>query len=180
MVLHDGDVAEEIAAEDEGACPGDRPADAVSEESPVSHSADTRDKRNEGSEDGHKAGDYNGFSAVLFIEAMGLVKMLFAEDSHVFLVENLGADQIPYPVIGIVAADSGREQKRPHKVYFENAVGQGGKRAGCEKQGIARQKRRYDKSRFAEDDNKKNEINPGVILRDGRLEGFIKIQKQID
>ena len=80
--------------------------------------------------------------------------MLFAEDSHVFLVENFRAYQIPYPVIGVVAADCGREQKRPNKTYFKDTVGQGGKRAGGEKQGIARQKRSNDKSRFAEDDNK--------------------------
>ncbi len=177
MALHDGDVAKEIAAENECASPGNCPADAVSEEPPVSHFTYACDKRNEGAEDGHKAGDYDGLSTVLFVEPMGLVKMLFAEDSHVFLVENFRADQIPNPVIGVVAADSRREQKRPHKVYFENAVGQGGKRAGCEKQGIARQKRCYDKSRFAEDDNKKNEINPCVILRDNRLEGFIEVQK---
>ena len=109
MALHDGDVAEEIAAEDEGACPGNRSADAVSEESPVGHLAYARDKRNEGAEDGHKAGDYDGFSAVLFVKLMGLVKVLFAEDSHVFFVENFRAYQIPYPVIGIVAADSRRE-----------------------------------------------------------------------
>ena len=180
MALHDGDVAEEIAAENEDACPGNRSADAVSEKSPVGHFAYAGDKRNEGSEDGHKACDYDGLSAVLFVEPMGFVKMFFAEDSHVFLVKNFGPDKIPYPVISIIAADSREEQKRPHKTDFENAVGHRGKRAGREKQGIARQKRCYDKSRFAEDDNKQNEINPGVILRDDRLEGFIEIQKHID
>ena len=95
-------------------------------------------------------------------------------------MENLRAYQIPNPVIGIIAANRRREQKRPHKAYLENAAGYRRKRAGREKQRIARQKRRYDKSRFSEDYNKKNQINPCVILRDNRLEGFIKVKKQFD
>jgi len=178
MALHNGNVAEEIAAEDKTACPCNRPADTVSEESQVIHPAYPRDKRNECAEYRHKSGDYDGLPAVLFVKPMGFVEMLFAEDSHIFLVENLRAYQIPNPVISIVAANYRQEQKRPHKAYLENAVLHRRKRAGREKQRIARQKWRYDKSRLAEKDNKKNQINPCVILRDDRLEGLIKVKKQ--
>ena len=78
MALHNGNVAEEVAAENERARPSNRPADAVSEESQVIHSAYASNKRNECAEDGHKAGDYDGLPAVLFVEPMGFIEMLFA------------------------------------------------------------------------------------------------------
>ncbi len=80
IAFDDGEIAEEVAAEDKERNPEQAAYDVVGEELHISHFADASDKRCEGPDDWHEAGDDDGFCAVFFIETVGAVNMFFFEE----------------------------------------------------------------------------------------------------
>ena len=76
VVLHDGQVAEEVTGEHTDEHPRDPADDVVGEELRVRHRPDARHKRRKGPDNRHEARDDDGLAAVLLVERMRLPQVL--------------------------------------------------------------------------------------------------------
>ena len=85
VVFDDGDIAKEIARQRQATNPRHAAQRAEHNEQPVIHRADARNKRGESANDGQKAREDNGLTAMLGIEHLRLFQMLVPEETRIVL-----------------------------------------------------------------------------------------------
>ncbi len=177
ILLDDGDVAEEIAPQNEENDPADSPDDVIGDESPVGHPSDAGHEGGKRPDDRHKPGDDDGLASMLFIKRMGPVQVLLLEESRFFLMKNLGADIVPDPVIDRIPQDGCRNEQRDEP--FDTKAAHRGECSGSEEKRVSGKKRRDDESGFEENDHEKDEIGPEAELLDDSVQMLIEMEDEI-
>src|SRR3989441_4477401 len=92
-------------------------------------------------------------------------------------MKNPGADPASDPVVDVVAAQRGGDQRAADRVNVHAACG--GERAGHEQERIAGEKRRHHQPRFAKHDQKQQPVHPGAVLCDERGEMRIEMDDEV-
>ncbi|MCY1179894.1 hypothetical protein D9M73_203130 [compost metagenome] len=177
MLLDEWHVAEEVAEGHQAADPQQRTGDAETEEARVVHVGDAGDERCKGAQDGQEARQGHGLAAVAFIEVVGTLQVVAAEDLGVRVVEQTLAGCSAYHVIGAVAQDcSGHQQAgQQHRVHA--ATRRHG--AGDEQQRVAWQEWHHYQAGFAEDHGEQDGVDPGTVIGDQQIEVGIEMQDKV-
>src|SRR5258708_2006658 len=142
--------AQGVATKNHGADPKDPAKNVKNQIAGIRHLCCTGDWRTEGSHDGNKAGKDDSAAAIFFIEVMGALKMVPAEEKRIFAAVQSGAVKEANPVAKLVAHD-GAEHHGQKKPLQGDDAGSGEYSRGDE-QGITRKKKSYKKPRFDKDD----------------------------
>ena len=174
VILDEGDVPEEVAAEGEDRHPADPANDVVADELQIAHPADAGHERREGADDRNEPGDDDGLGPVFLIEFMRPVEIFFPEEARFLLVKDLGPDDLADPVVDGVADDRGRGQDEEKPSDLQ--VASGGECPGGKDQRISGKEGCHDQAGLAEDDNKENKIGPEAI----RLDQIAQVRVQVD
>lgn len=107
VLLHEGQIPEEVSGEHADQDPGQSAYHVVSDETAVTHGADPGYEWSESANDGHEPGDDDGFSTVLLIELVSAPEVLRVEKTGFLVLEYLGPQVVSNPVIHGVSRDGG-------------------------------------------------------------------------
>ena len=132
VVFYQRNVAKQEACQRKAGNPGYTAKRAEQHEQPITHQTDAGDKRGEGANDGQKAGEYDGLTAVLFVECMRLVEMLALDQLGVGSTEQTHSDQPAYPVVGVITTKGSQNQQWRQQFQLQRA--HPAQRAGHEQQ----------------------------------------------
>ena len=162
VVFDNGNLTEEIACERKAAYPNRTAEKAVPQKTAVGHVAHTGHKRGKGAYDGHKTRDHQGAATVFFIELLGLVDVA-AFQKPVVAGKYLFTEVPAKEVVDMVAYDGRAKQQTDQYPNIQDARF-GGDGACGKKQGVAGQERRDHQTRFAKNNQEKDEIRLPLVL----------------
>src|SRR3990172_11211251 len=116
VIANDGDIAEEVAGEDEDRRPDQGSDDVVDDELAVTHRPDAGDERRERAYDRDEAGEEDRLGAVLLVEPLRPHEIGPLEEANVIL-EHPWSETLSDPIVDRVPYDGRRgqqDEKDPH------------------------------------------------------------------
>ena len=112
----------ERKSQERHACdPAEAPADAVGQEFPVRHAADSGHGRRERADDRNEACQDKRLRSVFIVEFLRSDQMILVKEKRISAAEKLRAKMIPEPITGVIARDSGKSEKRNQNLDLERA-----------------------------------------------------------
>jgi hypothetical protein len=112
-----------------------------------------------------------------FVEVVGLLQVVAAEDLRVGVAEQAFPGRSPDHVVGAVAQDGCRHQQAAQQYRVHAAAG--GHGTGDEQQRIARQERHDDQAGLAEDHQEQDGVDPRTVIVDQQIEVGIEMQNEV-
>jgi len=177
VLFHEGNIAKEVAHEGEDRHPGNPAHHVIGDETAVLHGAHSGHKRCEGADDGDEAGQDNGLTAVLLVEFLGAVQVLFLEELDI-PAESPLANKSADGVVNGISQHRGQGQQAKKVKGVQGA--QGGEGAGREQQGISRQKGGDHQTGFYKDHKKQDAVSPGPVIGNYFIQMHVHVQDKID
>lgn len=114
IIFDERNIAKIISAENEKSRPGYAADNVVAYKPPITHLADSGDKRRESADDRNKSRDYNCFPSVFFVKLVSALKIFFIQKQTGFFLKYFRADKTANPIIyGI--ADYCRQRQKDKK-----------------------------------------------------------------
>ena len=111
---------------------------------------------------------------------MRLDQGIFVEEARIFPVEDLGAEQAADLVIDHVAEYGGGEQHADQRPDVHAALTDGSQRTGHEEQGVTGQEGKDHETRFGEDDEEQDAVDPQAILLNQNRQMLVEMQDDVD
>lgn len=178
VFLDEWHVAEEVAQGHQAADPQDGTGHAEGEEARVGHPGNAGNKRGEGADDGQETRQGHGLATVFFIEIVGFLQIVAAEDLRVGIAEQAFPGRSSDYVVGTVAQDRCEHQQAPqqHRVHATA----GGHGAGNEQQRIPGQKWHHHQAGLAEDHQEQNGVDPGPVVGHQHVEIHVEMKDEVD
>ena len=177
MLLHDGQIAKQVARHQQTDHPDQGTQHVEKGEFAAGHLGHPRHEGHESSHERHEPRQDDGDAAVFFVEGMGLVKAPSAEKPGLLPLKHPGSDISANGVVHLVA-QNGRGQQQPHD---QGQVHQARTTHGPddEQERIAWQKRHDHHAGFHKNDQKQQGIDPGPVLGHEGLQVAIHMEDEI-
>ena len=164
--------------------PERRPDNAEGQKLRIRHVAHPGDKRGERPDNRHKPGQDNRLDAILLKEVLGFLEIAPVEDTAFLMLKQLPTEESPDGIVDIVANQSRTKEERIQQRQTEPTGHRPGcirsrKRARREQQGISRQKRQKDQSRFAENDREEDRVDAGAVMGNRLDKPVVQVAEKI-
>mmetsp|Transcript_10058 Transcript_10058/g.41722 ORF Transcript_10058/g.41722 Transcript_10058/m.41722 type:complete len:206 (-) Transcript_10058:8-625(-) len=174
-MLHDREIAEEVAHSCEETDPQRRSAYVVRRELGVLHARHARHEGREGANNGHEARQHDGLAAVLGIKVLSFVE-------HALLDHPLSKHPLtrglPDGVVERVPHHRRSEEQPHHQRQVERA--ERGERAASEQQAVTRKEGRHHQTCLTEDDAEQDGVRRSAVLRDDGRHRLVEVQHETD
>ena len=178
VVLHEGKISEEVAPQHEDEDPRDGPRDVEEQKAGVGHAPDARHEGGKGPDDRQELAQKDRLPAVLLVEMPGPVQVLLPDPATFSLLGHPRAEEMPHPVVHVVADDGRKGQEHEQGVAVE--VFPGGEGPHDEEERIPGKEGRHDEARLAEDDQEQDGVGVGPVLLENPAQVPVEVDEEID
>lgn len=152
VLLHEFDIAQEVAGESNEPSPQHGTDGTEGEELSKVHATDSGDRGDERANDRDESGEHDCPGPVLLEKGMRLVHVFALEKLGVGLSEHGRADLVPDPVADDIAEDRDGDEQRHRSPDIEGNEPLSDEHAGDEQEGVARKEETDEEAALGEDD----------------------------
>lgn len=150
------EAAQVVAGQRDADPPGQAADDVIGNELGIGHAPHPGEYGGKRPDDRHEAGQDNGLAAVLLVELLGALEVMFMEEQRFLPLEDLPAHPVAEPIAHRVACDGGDKGDYTQRHDVKNALG--GQETRREEQTIPGQEKADQEARFGKDNGR----NAGV------------------